>query len=61
MSEPTFTPSEETNNVISKPTETEEKPGRLGIQIIDTVVEEVQGQEMVDEGPSRLLLRQDEA
>jgi len=26
MSEPTFTPSEEVNNVISKPTETEEKP-----------------------------------
>jgi hypothetical protein len=26
MSEPTFTPSEEANNVISKPTETEEKP-----------------------------------
>ena len=26
MSEPTFTPSEEVNDVISKPNETEEKP-----------------------------------
>lgn len=40
MSEPTFTPSEETNNVISKPTETEEKPAAeqpniLNVKITD--------------------------